>query len=619
MARPCVLGVGLIALLGACGQSEAASAAAAADASGASGGERQTAAPVREAAAGGASLGDAPAAPAIGPTGAPAAGFDFVDVAGAAGIDVVSVHGDPRRWYIPESNGNGAAWLDHDGDGDMDLFVGNGAGMRYVDDGKRLEVLPGPGCRLYRNDGGWRFTDVTSETGAGRSEWVNAVTVADYDNDGDSDVHLACFGPDVLLRNDGGRFADATAEAGLGCELWGAGAAFGDADNDGDLDLYVANYVLFDPEAPPDEGRRSVIEGVEVGLGPEAENKRGLNTGAPDVFYRNEGEGRFVDATAEAGLSLPAPLCSYAVVFSDVDRDGWQDLLVANDLQPCNLFHNAGGGRFEEQGEARGFAFDGNGKPTSAMGLVEDVDLDGDMDVLRTNFDFEPNSLHVNDGRGHFSERAAQVGLAEPSLDKLGWGAAFLDAECDGDLDLLVANGHVYPQAKEIGMSGWLMPTQLYEASLSRGGEPEVTLPQWRDVTARSGSGLAPLKSARGLALADVDDDGDSDAIVIDMDGPPRLLDNRSPRAGRWISVRPLGTVSNRDGLGARIAVTAGGRTWTREMRTTQGLYSSHDPRLHFGLGAAVKVDKVEVVWPSGRTSVVEGPRIDAALVVREP
>ncbi|HZM00002.1 MAG TPA: CRTAC1 family protein [Planctomycetota bacterium] len=581
----------------------------------------------REGSATAAADGDESAPAALGPTvapqGAPAGGprFEFVDVAGQAGIDVVNVCGDPRRWYIVESNGNGAAWLDYDRDGDMDLFVGNGAGLAYVDDGKRLEVLHTAASRLYRNDGGWLFADVTAEAGAGRSEWINAVTVADYDNDGDSDLYLACFGRDVLLRNDGGRFADATAEAGLGCELWGAGAAFGDADNDGDLDLYVANYVLFDPEHPPDEGRRAVIEGVEVGIGPEAENQRGLNTGAPDVFYRNQGEGRFVEATAQAGLELPAPLCSYAVVFSDVDGDGWQDLLVANDLQPCNLFHNRGDGTFEEQGQARGFATDGNGKPTSAMGLVvEDVDGDGDMDVLRTNFDLEPNSLHVNDGQGRFTEVAAQHGLAQPSLDKLGWGAAFLDAECDGDLDLLVANGHVYPQAREIGMSGWLMPSQLYEASsASAAGVASPGMPQWRDVTAGAGPGLAPLQSARGLALADVDDDGDSDAVIIDMDGPPRLLENRSARQGRWISVLPLGTVSNRDGFGARVTVTAGGRTWTREMRTNQGLYSSHDPRLHFGLGSVERIDRVEVAWPSGRTSRLENPPLDAPLVVREP
>ena len=599
MARPSVFGgLGLIVLLPiGCGRSDDAMAATSADEHGAVG------APTQQ---------------------STATDLRFVDVAAAAGVDVVNVCGDPRRWYIPESQGNGAAWLDYDGDGDMDLFVGNGARMRYLEDGKRLEVVHDASCRLYRNDGSktgaWKFTDVTGETGAGRSEWVNAVTVADYDNDGDSDIYLACFGPDVLLRNDDGRFTDATKEAGLGCALWGAGAAFGDADNDGDLDLYVANYVRFDPEHPPDEGRREVIEGVEVGWGPEAENKRGFNTGAPDVFYRNDG-GHFTDATTAAGLALLAPLCSYAVVFSDVDGDGWQDILVANDLQPCNLFHNKGDGTFEEQGEARGFAFNGAGQPTSAMALVvEDVDNDGDMDVLRTNFDMEANCLHVNDGHGHFTDAAERVGLAQPSVDKLGWGAAFLDADCDGDLDLLVANGHVYPQAKEIGMHDWDMPTQLYEGR-PPSGVPLVagTLPQWRDVTAGSGPGLAPLKSSRGLALADVDDDGDVDAVVIDMDGPPRLLENQSLRSGHWISVRPLGTVSNRDGLGARVAVTAGGITRTREMRTTQGLYSSHDSRLHFGLGAVTGVDKVEIAWPSGRKSVVEKPEMDRVLVVREP
>jgi hypothetical protein len=292
MARPCLLGgLGLIVLLPiGCGRSDDPLTATV-------GGDERGAA----AAAG--------ATGAAGATVADASGFDFVDVAAQAGVEVVNVCGDPRRWYILESNGNGAGWLDYDGDGDMDLFVGNGLALTYVDDGRRLEVVHGASSRLYRNDGsrpgGWRFTDVTDETGAARSDWISAVTVADYDNDGDSDLYLAGFGPDVLLRNDGGRFTDATAEAGLGCELWGAGAAFGDADNDGDLDLYVANYVLFDPEHPPDGGKRMVIDGVEVGIGPEAENQRGLNTGAPDVFYRNDGDGHFTDATAAAGLALP--------------------------------------------------------------------------------------------------------------------------------------------------------------------------------------------------------------------------------------------------------------------------------------------------------------------------
>ncbi len=566
----------------------------------------------------------------------PAAPFDFVDVAAEAGIDVVIVSGDPRRWYIPESNGCGAAWLDYDGDGDMDLFVANGAGMEYVDDGKRLEILRTGGSRLYRNDspkgggpgagtggangggadsfGRMRFADVTRETGAGRLEWINAVATGDPDNDGDPDLYLACFDPDVYLRNDGGVFHDATKEAGLGTPLWGAGAAFGDVNGDGALDLYVANYCLFDPEHPPLDGKRNTVDGVEIGWGPEEENKQGWNAGAPDVFYFGDGKGRFREATKDAGLALDKPLCSYAVVLSDVTADGRPDILVANDLQPTNLFVNQGGGRFTEEGIVRGFAMNFEGKPTGAMGLsVEDFDGDGDLDVHRTNFDLEANSLHVNDGAGFFVDEIAKHGLAESSFDKLGWGGGFFDADCDGDLDLLVANGHVYPQAKEIGMTGWLMPTQLYEAAAASSGE--IT---YADVTAHAGAGLAGTYAARGIAFGDPDDDGDVDAIVVDLDAKPRLLENRSARRGRWISVRPIGETSNRDGIGAVVRVRAGGRTWTREMRTTDGLFSAHDPRLHFGLGEAAAVDEVEVVWPSGRVSRIAAPPLDAALVVRE-
>jgi hypothetical protein len=389
---------------------------------------------------------------------------------------------------------------------------------------------------------------------------------------------------------------------------------FGDANRDGHLDLYVANYVLFDPEHPPLEGKRHVIDGVEIGWGPEGENDQGLNPGAPDVFYYGDGEGGFREATDEAGLALEKGLCSYAAVFSDVDGDGWPDLLVANDLQPSNLFLNDGEGGFREVGIERGFAMNGEGRPTSAMGLtVEDFDRDGDFDVFRTNFDMETNSLHVNDGRGYFTDQTARHGLGEPSLDRLGWGAAFFDADCDGDLDLMVANGHVMPQAEQIGMSGWLQRSQLFEAL--PGPDGALT---YRDVLPDPESGLAPLRSARGLALADVDDDGDVDALIVDLDGPPRLLENRSERRGAWLAVRTVGTKSNRDGFGAHITVIADGSTWVREMRSTQGLYSSHDPRLHFGLGAARAIERVEVRWPSGRVSVVESPDLNTLITVVE-
>ena len=545
--------------------------------------------------------------------------LEFVDVASAAGIELVNRSGDPRRWYIPESNGNGAAWLDYDLDGDMDLFVANGAGMEYVEDGRRLALVHDAKSALYRNDGNLRFTDVTEDAGCGLAVWGQTVATGDVDNDGDPDLYLGCFGEDVFLRNEGGRFVEATEAAGLGNRLWATGACFADFDRDGWLDLYVANYCLFDPEAPPLEGRRNVIDGVEIGWGPEEENGQGLNPGAPDRFYLGDGRGGFRDVTAAAGLELDRALCSYAVVASDVDGDGWQDILVANDLQPCNLFMNRGvdgGGppRFVDEAGPRGFDRNGEGRATSAMGFaVEDFDGDGDFDVLRTNFDLEPNALHVNDGTGHFTDRTEAHGLAAPSFDRLGWGAGFFDADCDGDFDLLVANGHVMPQAAKLGMSPWLQRSQLFEAQVKDGRTV------YTDVTERSGSGLAVLRSARGLALADADGDGDLDALVVDLDHAPRLLENRSQRRGQWIAVRTEGSVSNRDGYGAVVTVRAGGRTWVREVRTTQGLYSSHDPRLHFGLGQVEAVESIEVRWPSGRTTRSEDPDLNTVHRLREP
>ncbi len=541
--------------------------------------------------------------------------IELVDIAREAGLELVQVSGDPRRWYILESNGTGAAWIDYDGDGDLDLFVGNGQGLRYTDDGKRLELDVKARCALYRNDGGLRFTDVSESTGCARTDWVQSIAAADFDGDGDTDLYLACFGPDVLLRNDGGRFVDATAQSRLGNAKWATGAAFADVNRDGWLDLYVANYCEFDLDDPPHGGVRNVINGVEVAWGPEGENKKGINPGAADVFYLGVGAARFREATRECGLELGQALCSYGVTFSDIDGDGWQDILVANDMQPTNLFRNRGDGTFVEEGVLRGFALDAQGKATSAMGLfVDDIDDDGDMDVLRTNFDFEVNSLHMNDGRGYFVDRARELGVASGSMDRLGWGGGFFDVDCDGDLDLLVANGHVYPQALAIGMSGWEMQSQLYEAIVNAAGKRV-----WVDATLRWGGGLESLRSARGVAFADVDDDGDIDVLIIDLDAPPRLLENRSTRQGQWIGFALVGDGGNLEALGARVQVDAGGVTRTRELRRTHGLYSSHDPRLHFGLGPVDGVDSVRVRWPSGRTSLHSGLATGRYHTLREP
>jgi len=539
--------------------------------------------------------------------------FRFTDVAAEAGLDLVNVCGDPRRWYIPESNGNGAAWFDFDQDGDLDLFVGNGQHLRYVDDGARLEVVRDATSRLYLNGGFLKFKDVSRETGAARDDWVNAVTVGDVDNDGDQDLYLGCFGRDVLLRKEGTRLVDATDPSGLGNELWSAGASFGDANRDGHLDLYVANYCLFDLEHPPAGGKRNVIDGIEVAWGPEGENGQGINPGAPDLYFLNDGKGHFLERTREAGFALEKALCSYACVWSDVTDDGWPDLLVANDLQPANLFVNQGAGRFQDEALERGFALSAEGKPTSAMGLlVEDIDCDGDFDVLRTNFDLEPNSLHVNEGQGRFVEHTQPYGLVEPSMDKLGWGAAFFDADLDGDLDLLIANGHVYPQGLEIGLHAWRQPTQFFE------GVPHRTYGTvWKDVTEEAGPGLAGLHSARGVAVADADDDGDIDLLIVDMDEPPRLLRNDTPKRGRWLGLQLIGRYSNPDALGAKVTIATKERTWTREVRGTDGLYSSHDRRILVGLGEASRAD-VTIRWPSGDVQQEPGLPSGRYHVIRE-
>jgi len=534
------------------------------------------------------------------------------DVTEGSGIDIVNVSGDPRRLYILESNGCGAAWLDYEGDGDMDLFVANGQGLRYLDGGKRLETFDGPSSRFYRNEGRFKFTDVSHAVGAARDEWINAVATGDIDNDGDTDLYLACFGEDVFLRKDIS-FNDATKESGLANPYWGAGAAFGDVNRDGNLDLYVANYCLFDLENPPNGGAPAVVEGIEVGFGPEGENGQGFNPGAPDAFFFGNGRGGFEEATASSGLQLEKDLCSYACVFSDVDNDGWIDILVSNDLQPCNLFMNTQG-HFKDEALARGFAFNGAGEPTSAMGFfVEDIEGDGDFDVLRTNFDLEPNSLHINDGQGHFQERGKAYGIADPSMDRLGWGGGFFDADHDGYLDILIANGHVMPRGEEIGMHAWAQKSQLL-----RGIHHRRFGIEFEDVSERTGDGLQALRSARSVAFADVDNDGDSDAIIIDIDERPRLLENTSSRAGRWIGIKTVGKWSNRDGFGARVTVRAGKRRWTREVRTSNGLYSAHDPRLFIGLGELDAIDNVEVRWPSGSSQTLEAPELDRVHVITE-
>ena len=540
----------------------------------------------------------------------PSSNLEFVDRALDAGITVVNRCGADPRLFIPESNGAGAAWLDYDGDGDLDLYIVNGNGLEALDGGRRLRYVADATNRLYRNEGNWKFTDVTESAGVGDDGWGNGVAVADVDNDGDPDLYVANLGPDVLYLNQGdGTFRDVTHERGLGHAGWSTGGAFADVDRDGDLDLFVPCYVQFDPDQPPNGGEPMMVDGVAVGYGPEGENP-GINLGAPNVLYLNDGHGFFRDATAERGLAGEA-LCSYAAVFVDVDGDGWDDLLVTNDLQPNSLYRNRGDGHFDELGHERGFAAGEDGTYQAGMGLaVADVDDDGTPDLYVTNFDFEPNNLYLNDGAGNLADAGGAAGLHDPSIDRLGWGCGFFDAELDGDLDLFVANGHVIRQCEQIGMNPWKMPNQVFVRDSDELAFVEASFPET--------SPLAVAESSRGVAFADVDRDGDIDLVVVDMDSRPQVLENRTARRGRWLAVDVVGTASPRDAYGARIEVEAGGRTRTAWKIPNQGVYSSHDPSVHFGLGSVDRVDRIRVRFTSGATVELHDVEVDRRIVIRE-
>ncbi|HUK32350.1 MAG TPA: CRTAC1 family protein, partial [Vicinamibacterales bacterium] len=524
----------------------------------------------------------------------------LIDVAARAGITLRNVCGDVSKDYIVDANGSGAAWIDYDNDGNLDLLIVNGSTRDHMKQGGD------PMVALYRNDGKGHFEDVTARSGLTRRGWGSGVCVADYDNDGYSDVYISGIGGGALFHNNGnGTFADVTRRARVGNDgRWGSACAFGDYNRDGFVDLYVSNYVKFNEQKIPRRGEtagcRFLV--IDVYCGPKSLE------GEPDVLYKNNGDGTFSDVTASAQIKDPG-YPGFGVLFSDLDNDGWPDIYVANDSTPHLLFHNNGNGTFTEKALMAGVAVSGDGREQAGMGVdAGDYNGDGLLDLVVTNFSHDYNTLYENHAGGFFTDVSYRTGIAAGSGPYMGWGVGFVDVDNDGLLDLFIANGHVYPQVDEHGIgTKYAQRKQLFK---------NVDGHRFRNVTDEVGEGLLLERSSRGAAFGDYDNDGRVDVIVINMNDVPTLLHNESA-GGHWATFRLVGTKSNRDGVGAKVVVTANGRRQLVEVRSG-GSYASHnDLRAHVGLGAATRIDRVEIRWPSGLVETSGALTADRFYVAR--
>jgi len=491
--------------------------------------------------------------------------------------------GGPTKDHILESSCGGVALFDYDGDGLLDIYLVTAAELTAT-----RERVPHRNA-LYRNLGGWKFEDVSKQSGVDLAAWGSGACVGDSDGDGRLDLYVTNWGSNALFRNRGDRtFENATAAAGVSAGGWSTGCAFFDADGDGDLDLYVVRYVATTWESVTRAQRTLRWRGgPQIMVGPT-----GL-PGEADLFFENVGHGRFVEAADRHGLTDRSRAYGYGVVATDYDDDGFVDLFVANDSNPNFLYHNLGNGRFESVGVEAGVAVNGDGRAQAGMGAdAGDYDGDSRVDLLLTTFAHDRYTLYRSlDGR-HF-EDASAAGIAAPTFVRMGWGAAFIDADLDRRLDLFFANGHIFPDVDRFPQLGetYRQKNQLF---LNLGG-------RFRDVSDRAGAGLQLAAVGRGLAIGDLDNDGDVDIIVNNMDAPPTLLENRQQTKHHWLAIRAAAPAGNRFAIGAKVTVIGGGTKQMREIRSGGSFLSQNDLRAYFGLGEYAGPVDVEIRMPGGR------------------
>ena len=540
---------------------------------------------------------------------AAALGVTFLNVARESGLNAKTIFGgEHRNKYLLETTGCGVAFYDYDNDGWLDIFLVNGT---------RLEGFPAgsePVSHLFKNNRDGTFTDVTLKAGVAHSGWGQGCCVGDYDNDGWEDLFITYFGKNVLYHNNGdGTFTDVSVKAGVAGngKRWNTGCAFVDYDRDGKLDLFVANYIDMDlATAPVPESGPCLYKSVMVACGPP-----GLQ-GGKNILYRNNGDGTFTDVSESAGILGANGTYGLGVLTADFDNDGWPDIYVADDSTASALYQNKKNGKFQDIAVEAGCALSPDGKPQAGMGVsAADYDLDGNLDIVKTNFAGDTPSLYRNLGGASFEDTTFTAGLGAHT-QFLGWGCGFFDMDNDGWPDILICNGHVYPEVEQLKTEAGYAQRKLLYQNLRNG--------HFADISFQAGPGISEPSASRGAAFGDFDNDGDIDVVVNCVNDYPQLLRCDSKLDHNWIKVRAIGTKSNRSAIGARIACEtrlpgeSKPHRQIDEVRSGGGYFSQNDLRVHFGLGKAEKLDVLEIRWPSGQMDTLKDVKVNQVVYVKE-